>query len=198
MFNFNEHLLICIKYRITPINNRLVTYVDFFQFSSYDSSIIDYENDGVDVVKMKVDIKINPNIKEESVIFNLREMTPQINELIELMTTDSRNEIIVYRDNMIRILKQNEVVCFTISDKKVIVHTSSNEEFIYKNSLKYIEQIINSHLLLRVSQSTIINTDYVKCFEVEFNGTLKVVFKNGHNEYVSRRYVKRIKEYFGI
>jgi len=147
---------------------------------------------------MKVDIKINPNIKEESVIFNLREMTPQFSELIELMTTDSRNEIIMYSDNVIRIIKLNEVVCFTTTDKKVIVHTSSNEEFLYKNSLKYIEQTINSHMLLRVSQSTIINTNYVKCFEVEFNGTLKVVFKNGHIEYVSRRYVKRIKEYFRI
>lgn len=61
-----------------------------------------------------------------------------------------------------------------------------------------IEERLNSHQFVRISNSEIINLKRVDNFDLSFTGTICVKLSNGTTTYVSRRYVAKIKKILGI
>ena len=53
-------------------------------------------------------------------------------------------------------------------------------------------------LFIRISKSEIVNLKMVDSLDLSFIGTICIKLKNGTNTYVSRRYVKKIKQILGI
>lgn len=51
---------------------------------------------------------------------------------------------------------------------------------------------------MRISNGEIINLKKVRGFDLSFVGTICVTLSNGTVTYVSRRYVSKIKQLFGI
>ena len=51
---------------------------------------------------------------------------------------------------------------------------------------------------IKINQSAIANLKMIRKFDSTIGGTIKVVFKNGHVEYVSRRNIQRLKERLGL
>ena len=51
---------------------------------------------------------------------------------------------------------------------------------------------------VRASNSCIVNIEKIDNLELSYSGTIEINFKNGEKEFVSRRYVPRIKNYLGI
>ena len=61
-----------------------------------------------------------------------------------------------------------------------------------------IEERLNPHQFVRISNSEIINLKRVDNFDLSFTGTICVKLSNGTTTYVSRRYVAKIKKILGI
>ncbi len=147
---------------------------------------------------IKIVVNEDQNLEEDTITFNVRKVTNETESLISIIKESVSEKVKVYDRNTVVFLDKSSIVSFTIVNKKVIVNTIDNEVYTYKNTLKDVEENVTYSSLLKISQSTIINTRHVKCFETDFGGTLKVVFKNNHYEYISRRYVKKVRKYFGV
>lgn len=143
---------------------------------------------------MKYRIKIDKEQEEEILIF-ARNRTKLIDDIESLILNESV-ELTGYKEREAVILNPAEICCFTVEENKVYALTDNNR-FQLKQRLYQLEEMLDSSFV-KINQSCIANTKKIIRFDASFAGTLSVVFKNGHKDYVSRRNVKQIKERFGV
>ena len=143
---------------------------------------------------MKLSIFIDKNCEEEIQIFAHEET--ELLEQIKSLVTNYSLQINGYKEKEIYPLKINEIYCFTVESNKVFARTG-DDKFLLKERLYNIEKDL-SHDFIKINKSCIANVKKIERFDAPFSGTLKVKFKNGYTDYVSRRSVKSVKERLGL
>ena len=93
-------------------------------------------------------------------------------------------------------LEYVKVTRFTVEEDKIYAYVGS-KRYRIKQRLYQIEEQM-PHYFIRIHQSCLANLRQVARFEAAYSGTLRVVFKNGDVDYVSRRNVRRVKERLGV
>ena len=143
---------------------------------------------------MKYTVTIDPN-REEEVLIYAREKTELI-EKLEALLQETTPQLIGYKGTEVRILGEDEVCCFIVEDNKVFALTDP-QRYQLKLRLYQVEALLGSSFI-KINQSAIANLKMIRKFDSTIGGTIKVVFKNGHVEYVSRRNIQRLKERLGL
>ena len=90
----------------------------------------------------------------------------------------------------------NSTIFVPAEDNKVFVLTQ-NEKLQLKCRLYQVEGELPEHFV-KINQSCIANIKMIQRFDASYSGTLKVFFKNGHSDYVSRRRMKIVRERMGL
>lgn len=146
---------------------------------------------------MKIILDIDEKYEKEEIIVRAKEISEKTKEIIEIIKNyEDSFELIGYKDEKMFILKTSEICRIFASNKKVYASIDSNLYEVKYRLYEIEERLTND--FIRISKSEIINLKQVKYFEVGFSGTIVVIFKNKEKSYVSRRYVKAIKERLGI
>ena len=70
--------------------------------------------------------------------------------------------------------------------------------FDLKERLYELEARLDRHTFVRISQSEIVNLTKVTALDLTLTGTIKMTLAGDTVCYVSRRYVKKIKEALGL
>ena len=133
--------------------------------------------------------------REEEVIVYAKEQSPLVYEIEGLLKKDCE-ELMGYRDGEMIIIHPTDVFCFTIENGKLFAITEK-EKIQLRQRLYQIERYIGSSFV-KINQSSIANIKKIDRFKASFGGSLLVIFKNGYEDYVSRRQVKIVKERFGV
>ena len=94
-------------------------------------------------------------------------------------------------------LEQAELIRIYANTGKVFAVTEKGE-YTLRLRLYEIEERLNTHQFVRISNSEIINLKKVNNFDLSLTGTICVRMSNGTTTYVSRRYVSKIKKILGI
>ena len=113
------------------------------------------------------------------------------------MSEDVPQIITGIKNEKIEVLEQSDLIRVYASSGKVFAVTD-NGEYTLHIRLYEIEERLNSHQFVRISNSEIINLKRVDNFDLSFTGTICVKLSNGTTTYVSRRYVAKIKKILGI
>lgn len=132
--------------------------------------------------------------REEEVIIYAHEESSLIFSIKEL-TEEKTSQITAFSENEIVPININEVFFFTTDNSKVLAVTE-NEKLSVKLRLYEIEEKLPD-CFIKINQSTIANIHKIDRFDTSVSGTLKVNFKNGAVDYVSRRNIKKVKERLG-
>lgn len=143
---------------------------------------------------MKLQIVINPNRDEEITIY-AHEKSPLVCEIEELVKSYSV-DLIGYTENETVKLNLSDIYCFFTEDNKVFALTE-NEKYRLKSRLYQIEESLSDNFV-KINQSCIANIKKIDRFKATVGGSLTVVFKNGHVDFVSRRNLKNVKERLGL
>lgn len=133
--------------------------------------------------------------REEEVIIYAHERSRLVEE-IEKLVREEGFELVGYSDKTAVLTDLSEVCCFTAEDGKVYAHTHS-EKLMIKNRLYQIEEKLPESFI-KINQSCVANIRQIKKFDATLSGTLRVIFKNGYGDYVSRRNLKKVKERLGL
>ena len=133
--------------------------------------------------------------REEEVIIYAHERNETV-EAIEKLVLRSDFVLVGYSGKSAVRLEWSEVYCFTIEDNRVYAVTE-NEKLQLKLRLYQIEELADESFV-KINQSCIANISHIKRFDASISGTLRVVFKNGYTDYVSRRQLKTVKERLGL
>lgn len=146
---------------------------------------------------MRIEVKIDSSYDEPEVVIFTAEMTEEINALIDKLSDKGPEIISGSKDDKIEIIEQDDLINIYANSGKVFAVTD-NGEYILKLRLYEVENILPKRQFVRISNSEIINLKKVKNFDLNFTGTILVKFENGKTTYVSRRYVKKLKNILGI
>lgn len=143
---------------------------------------------------MKCTVKIDPHLDGEIVIVASEhtELVERISRLISGMSA----EFIGYRGTDACPLAADEIFCFIIEDSRLHALTKA-EKYRMRERLCEIEQHLTEDFV-KINQSCIANIHAIERFSSSIGGSLKVIFKNGFTDYVSRRQLKAVKAKFKI
>jgi DNA-binding LytR/AlgR family response regulator len=146
---------------------------------------------------MKVEIKLEPGLTEPYAQIHTAEITEQIQETLKVLGSGQNKVLTGYKDKKIYVLNPQDIICFFCEGQNVFARTST-DKFTVKIRLYELEEQLTGTPFVRISSSAIANADCIDCLEMNFNGTMRVQFKDGSFEYASRRYVIKIKKYLGL
>ena len=133
--------------------------------------------------------------REEETIIYAHEKTELVKEIERLISSNAQT-LIGYNETQVIKLQADEVCCFTVEGNKIYALTDK-EKLLLKCRLYNLEDTL-SDSFIKINKSCIANLKKIDRFSADFSGTLKVTFKNGYTEYVSRRNIKNVKERLGL
>lgn len=143
---------------------------------------------------MKCRIILDPH-REEEVLIYAHSRTPLVDAL-ENLASGAQTELIGYRDGEALRLELGQICCITTEGGKVFALTTDGK-WNLKTRLYLLEELLSPDFI-KINQSTLANPLQIERFDTSMAGTLKVKFKNGTVDYVSRRNLKKVKERLGL
>ena len=146
---------------------------------------------------MQIEIKIDSSYTEPKIIVLTASMTDDVNRMIQKLSDDIPQIISGSKDDKIEVLEQTDLIRVYANTGKVFAVTGKGE-YVLRCRLYEIEERLDPHQFVRISNSEIINLKKVNNFDLSFTGTICVKLSDGTVTYVSRRYVPKIKKILGI
>ena len=148
---------------------------------------------------MKLEINIDPNIKETIIKIFAESMNDDVALVQSILGSSSINRIVGFKNEEISLLEPDDIIRFftKTNDKKVFAQTMK-DEYLVRLRMCDLEERFRSTTFIRISQGELINLDYVKGLDLSYKGTIALEFITGDVSYVSRRSLKNFKEALGI
>lgn len=146
---------------------------------------------------MQVEIRIDSACPEPKVVILTAAVTEEVNELVKKLSADAPHVISGMKDGKIEVLEPAELIRVYAGAGKVYAVTEKGE-YVLRLRLYEVEQRLNSHQFVRISNSEIINLKKIDYFDLSFTGTICVKLRGGTVTYISRRYVPKVKAILGI
>ncbi|CEN75089.1 response regulator [[Clostridium] sordellii] len=142
---------------------------------------------------MKIEVNVDESLDDIIVKINTPRMNDEINTIISKLS-DSSNVLTGIRDEKTYLIDENRIQVIYSENKKVYASTE-DMNFKLNYRLYELENILDKTKFIRVSNSAIVNIYQVDNFEANINGMVTIHLKNGLKEYISRRYLKKVKEF---
>ena len=146
---------------------------------------------------MKVELKIDKECEETKVVIYAKTIDDEISRIVENLQAKDSNTLNAFKDEEIYILNQDEIQTVYAEEGKVYTKTDKNQ-YLLKKRLYELEEILNPKKFIRISNSEIVNIKKVEKINFKLTGTIVLHFKNGDITYVSRRYIRKIKEFLEL
>ncbi len=144
-----------------------------------------------------MDIQIVENIKETlSVVIRCRQIDDEVNRLkthIELYD----KKIHAKKDNEYYFINSSEVLYFESVDNRTFLYTQDDVLEI-KQRLYELEEILSDKDFIRISKSLIVNVNKIKSLKPEINRTILATMCNGEYLFISRKYVRSVRNLLSI
>ena len=146
---------------------------------------------------MQIEIQIDDKCREPKIIVITDQMTEEVSEIVKKLSQEQTRTIAGFQDDTVELLESDSLFRLYASNGKVFAQTNRGD-YQLRLRLYELEQRLDRHSFVRISNSEIINLKKVKNFDLSLTGTCCVKMKNGRVTYASRRYVSKIKQVLGI
>lgn len=146
---------------------------------------------------MDIEIKLDKKYENPKIIIYANELTDQISELIDGISSINPKILKAYKNEKMYILKQAEIETIFSEGGKIYARCN-NELYYIKNRLYELENILDKKMFLRISNSEIVNFNLIDNIDFKIMSSLILNFKSGNKSYASRRYIPKIKDFLEI
>lgn len=144
---------------------------------------------------MKVNCHIDPNIEEEHLDLFVREMNPQISNLLKSFTS-TEPVLWCYDADQIIPIKFLDIFELTVAKTGTKISTKDHTYF-YRERLSHFKSNLPNDFI-EASGSTIFNYHYLDHLELLDNGLIDAILTNGSHIQISRRKIKNLKARLGL
>ncbi|WP_349947896.1 LytTR family DNA-binding domain-containing protein [Lacrimispora sp. BS-2] len=143
---------------------------------------------------MKVNIKTISRESEESADLYIHERDDTVDRLVEYLEQDLFQSVTLMCQKGEKICRvpSSEIYLIETVKEKQVVHTEQ-ENYELNKRLYELERFLPSNFI-RISKSVIMNIDKVRNYTPMLNGLMKVSMLNSQVTYISRKYLKEVKD----
>ena len=142
---------------------------------------------------MEVEIRVEPGRQEPKVVILAGEESGELLRLAESLGRLALGPVPVSRGEEKLLLPQGDFLRFYADGKGVSAQTGA-ETYAVRLRLYELEERLDQTRFVRISNGEIINLDRVTAVDLSLAGTICMTLDGTVKAYVSRRYVKKIKE----
>lgn len=145
----------------------------------------------VDGEDMKIRIEVDERIEENEVVVKCNELNDEIKNIQKVLAeiASQSKQIIFYKGSTEYYISLDNILFFETEDSGISAHTI-NDVYVVKYKLYELEDILPMNFL-RVSKSTILNTNHIYSITRNITSASVVEFQNTHKKvFVSRHYYK--------
>lgn len=146
---------------------------------------------------MQIEVKLDASLSEPKVIIYADRMSDEVSDIVKKLSEDIPQMLAGFHENTLELLEPTEIIRVYAATGKTLAETEKGE-YSLRLRLYELENRLDKRSFVRISNSEIIHLKKVKTFDLSYTGTICVAFKNGTVTYVSRRYVRKIKQVLGI
>lgn len=146
---------------------------------------------------MDVEIKVEPGRPEPKILILAGEETEEMRRLAQELAGLTLAPIPVWLGEQTRRLPQGDFLRFYTDGKGVSAQTA-DQTYSVRLRLYELEERLDPRRFVRISNSEIVNLDRVTAIDLSLTGTICMTLNGTVHTYVSRRYVKKIKETLGL
>lgn len=147
---------------------------------------------------MNVEIRIVPEREAPGLILEASALTPQLEALAQRLSNLDDGTLPGFQGERAFLLDTARLTCLYAQDKGVFARREDGQVFSLRFRLYELEERLDSHTFVRISHSEMVNLKKVTALDLKLSGTIKMSLADGTACYVSRRYVKKIKEALGL
>jgi len=142
---------------------------------------------------MKIEFLQDPGAQEISVVVRAKEQDAAVCALMESI---SRQEAIhAYSERGEELIYPAEIQRIYTQQRKAMVECDRGT-FSLRERLYALEEKLDKNEFVRISNSEIVNKRRIRRLDFSLAGTIRLIFRDGTETYVSRRYVPRIRSAF--
>ena len=142
---------------------------------------------------MKVNIDIDDQYDGTSITIKTDEWTDDLQALVQQLRSEKPQRIFGIDGEQTILLQPNDIDFMYVENRKVYAALGT-QRLEVRMKLYELEEILKRHHFMRFSKSVLGNINNIRRFELSFSGNLCVYFTSGNKEYISRKYVKEIKD----
>lgn len=142
---------------------------------------------------MKIKYIIGEKYPKPEVHLCVKEKNREAEGIYEAIEKLFELRIVGYRGQESELLSTAQIVRIYSENKKVFARTA-NQCYEVKDRLYVLEEQLREQNFVRISNSELVNVQQIEKFDMSYAGTIQVRMKNGDVTYVSRRFVRKIKE----
>lgn len=142
---------------------------------------------------MDVHIDICDKYKKTTVIVQAREWSEDLEALVKTIKRTQPTRLLGTAKAQSILLRPQEID-YVYAERRKVYAAVRTKRIELKQKLYEVETLLEPHHFTRFSKSVVGNLNNIARFELAFNGNLCVHFQSGNKEYVSRKYVARMKE----
>ena len=142
---------------------------------------------------MKVNIEIDEKYKETCITIQTNEWTEELEEIIQVINRRKKERLFGVEEEQTVLLDPNDID-FVYAQKRKVFASCKKRNIEIKKKLYEVEEILVPYGFMRFSKSVIGNLNQIQRFELSFNGNLCVYFHSGNKEYITRKFVAKVKE----
>lgn len=144
---------------------------------------------------MKVKIEISEEYDPAYAVIYTKAVTEEIQKVSDLLQQDN-GPVTAYSEDRLVVLQPEEIYMVRIEDETTVIYSKENKYKSRKRLKEIYAQVGDG--FMQISKSTVINLKYLDSMEAGFGGTMVLKLKNGCKDYVSRFYLKALKQYLGL
>lgn len=140
---------------------------------------------------MKIKIEIDESLEEDEMLIRCRELTEEVSAIQKAVSevTGAAQKLTFYKGSTEYYLSLNEILFFETDETGISAHTKT-DAYQTKYKLYELEDILPG-FFMRVSKSTILNTNHIYSINRNLTASSVVAFYDTHKQvYVSRYYYK--------
>lgn len=144
---------------------------------------------------MKVKIEISEEYDPAYAVIYTKAVTEEIQKVSDLLQLDN-GPVTAYSEDRLVVLQPEEIYMVRVEDETTVIYSKENKYKSRKRLKEIYAQVGDG--FMQISKSTVINLKYLDSMEAGFGGTMVLKLKNGCKDYVSRFYLKALKQYLGL
>ena len=150
-------------------------------------------NIGGEARRVKVELKIEPGRREPEIVILAGAASEELDRLVRELSGLALAPVPVWQGDKACLIQQGDFLRFFADGKGVSAQTA---EGCYSVRLRLyeLEERLDPRRFVRISNSEIVNLDKVTAVDLSLTGTIRMTLNGTVSAYVSRRYVKKIKE----